>query len=410
MSYKKIILPIAIGIPSLLISFGGFYFFYTPDYGSVVQTKLLTTLNGEELDDSYWEARFRNNFESAENTKWSLDWYIPTGVIAWTSSSSPWYSRNAQSWDFFYPAFDEDYLALPARTGDKLLIYMFRYDGSQWILDQTIDEGFQYQGDLKLDEDVFTISNYTGVHIFRRTNTGWILEQTVEERSGPLPSLRLDKDVLAAAYNANIKVFRHNQDQWSEELEISEESFPEINLTDGYEMFLDGNELVILNGSGIYSFSHAQGEWVLEHKQALNSIAGLPAGITDTRHITASVHGDTMVLGQSSRNVVYVLERADGQWSLAEEISERTFPELNLDYQYNDPTFGYNVAIRENTLAVAEHVDSIYIFTRTSADNPWILEHKTPDGNNRFGQPIITDGNTVLIIESNALFALERNP
>ena len=316
-------------------------------------------------------------------------------------------------------------LALPAHTGDKLLIYMLRHDGSRWILDQTIDEGFQNQGGLQLDEDVFAISNHTGVHIFRRTGGGWKIEQTVEERSDPLPPggilfanlplLHLDKNVLVAAYHADVKVFRYDQGQWSEELEISEELFPEINLADGYKTFLNGNELIILNGSSIYSFGHARGEWALEYKQTLDSIVGLPADITEDtryRYTTASfsMHGDTMALGQDSRNVVYVLERADGQWSLAEEISENTFPELNLDYRYSDPTFGFGVAIRGDILVVAEHVDSIYIFTRASADGQWILEHKTPGGNNRFRQPIITDGNTVLIVESDKLYVLERNP
>lgn len=427
---KNIFLIIAILI-FLVILLLGFYFVYTPDYKSSVRAEILKQLNEKHPRTDLLTIVFE------------IDAYD----IAWSLTGDKWYSHNARYWQINGKdaVLTDDYFAVPINNGRNTTISIFKHLDSGWVFDQEISPEISREDSSPFQEIIQEIPREDSFHlltiedevlmtggsgkiinIFRRINGTWSEEIITIDQSlalgwpfafRPYGNLSLGEDVLVIKQNDSIEVFNYMAGQWASG-QILDKRFLQLDESDSFEwVALDKNRLLIVSCDNheedsdittIHILKREDGNWILEQEIIEDNFPEI--SFMETCNVSSvSMHGDRLVIGDSSHNIVYIFIRESDQWVLEETISEETFPEIDLDRRYSDPSFGRGVAIRNNLIVVTESVHAVYLFVKDEDHSDWRLEAKILEGNNRFGIPKITDNNIIFIPESETIHALKRS-
>ena len=342
-------------------------------------------------------------------------------------------------------SFDDQHLAVLTNFDDRQgyircgPICTFRHDGQRWLSEQQTSLAWveTFLGETFLSNGILVTRNFDGIRIFRRMRGDWIFEQDLldadwlpETDSNNLEVLSFDGHALLVTSRQYdfIYVLRESADNWILEREIEKKHFPSLDLEFKTGRFsqpaaLDSNNLAIADTEAgiVYAFHKSASGWASEQKITKKDFPSLRmpeknanGGYPD---LSLFLHGDTLIIGASGFNTVYIFRRAAEGWVLEQEIAQADF----IKHLACDKGFGGQVAVKEDILVVTDSYagkdQAVYIFKRAS-DGQWILEQEfsnaTSPGlwqiNDLFGKPDIADDGTVLIKSTESLHFLKRKP
>ena len=435
---RKSVATVATIIVLLVVSLVGFYFTYTPDYKSSIRAEILRQLNGTEIDGlvAGQTPHRGQRRDTSRDTVDALEIVFDIDIYSIERlTGERWYSHNAKQWEISAGGslLTDNYFAIPI-SGDKktISIFIFRRSGSKWVFDQELKPGFPVST-LALEGNVLAIGDNTKKRIFRRVNDAWALEQTIRPDDHQIassysrPGFALSDKTMAVSWNDGfIELFDYKPDQWISNQRIDRQFLQLDRADDIHIAAMEGNRLVLVSYNDtrwsdeydqivqVHILKQEGGGWAVEQKITEESFpeVQLTDGDGYNDDISASIHGKSLVVGNSAHNAVYVFRRNAEQWVLEEVITEATFPEIDLEWEpsYGEPDFGYGVAVKDEMLVVTEYVDAVYVFIKDGDGGTWRLGVKALDGNNRFGAPIITKDDTIFIVDLDNIYALRRSP
>ena len=342
-------------------------------------------------------------------------------------------------------SFDGQHLAVPTNFDDRQgyircgPICTFSYDGQRWLSEQqtSLASVETFLGATFLSNGVLVTQNFDGIRIFRRTQGDWVFEQDLldadwlpEIDSNNLEVLSFDGHALLVTSRQYdfIYVLRKSEKNWILEREIEKKHFPRLDLEFKTGRFdqpaaLDGNNLAIADTEAgiVYAFHKSAAGWTLEQKITKKDFPSLrmPEKSANGGYPTLSLYlqGNTLIIGASGFNTVYIFHKSAAGWALEQEIAQADF----IKHLACDKGFGGKVAVKEDILVVTDSYASkdqaVYIFKRAS-DGRWTLEQEfsnaTSPGlwqiNDLFGKPDIADDGTILIKSIKSLHFFKRKP
>lgn len=415
-----------------------FYFTYTPDYKSPVRAEILRYLNETGANGGSTGSTPlgvpSSNFARDAAGALKLVFEMNTHSIGFGLTGEKWYSRNARKWNVNggNAFLTDNYFAIPV-SGTESTVNLFRRSGPDWIFDQELSPGFPFRI-LALEAEVLVIGNKAEKHVFRRVDDSWTLEQTIrldeQQLTEPYFSsdvgFALDDETMAVGWNDSfIELFDRRRGKWVSSQKIDRQ-FLQLDEPDSvYLADMEGGRLVLVSYDyvtaddyddihrifQVHILKRDGRSWVIEQEITEESFPQIQLADGDRLgdNLSASIHGRNLAVGNSAQNAVYIFKRDAERWVLEETITETDFAlKLEKRPSYSEPSFGDGVAIKGDLLVVTESVHAAYVFTR--GDDGWRLEAKTLEGNNRFyGGPKITEGGVIFIVDSGHVYAMRRD-
>ena len=350
-----------------------------------------------------------------------------------------WFSHNAREWKVLgWNAFlTDNYFAIPV-LGNEKTAWIFRHSGSEWVFDQELS--LEYPSGcngyiLALEGEVLVAGNGAEKSIFRRVDDAWVLEQTIRpdsQNSGCVSSgeFALGGETMAVSLSGDstgiVELFDYERGQWVSSQRIDRQ-FLQLGESDDVAIAaMRENRLILIsynyakldneyNGiAQIHILKREEGAWVVEQEITGESFPGVQligrhyTHLHEENEVSASIHGESLVVGSSAHNTVYVFRRDAEQWVSEKVIDETTFPEISLEARpciTKSSSFGYGVAVKNEMLVVTESLGPVYVFVK-AGDGAWRLEASTLCDARLVGKPSITESGTVLI--PNIVHALKR--
>ncbi len=255
---------------------------------------------------------------------------------------------NGESGDGFgYRVAVDGEFALSSSPGDDDntgAVHAYRVDGGVWLAEQTIvpDDAIPFDLfgiQLCMQEGVALITaredsdgGKGAVYVYRHDGTSWVLEQKLvafdgedEDSFGTGLALEGDRAFVGASNDegGSVYVYRHDGGEWTFEQKLRPDPM-RINAHFGECVAVDGNVLVVgapvENFRGVaYVFGYDGVEWVQEQRVVANE--GQPNGFFGN---VIAIDDDCMLIRQTvevnGRGAVLVFRYEGTQWSETQKI------------------------------------------------------------------------------------------